>query len=652
MSFDYTTVDAASIQNLVEAAITAGEEAVAVLVAEPGARSFANSLLPLQEVAATITDAYGRGPFLGNVHPDAGVREAARTGEERLTKWTVDLAFREDLYRAVQEYAQTEEAAALTGERRRLLEFTLRDFRKAGHELDPAARAEVHRLSRRLVEIGVEFAKNIAEYQDALEVSGDDLAGLPDDYLARLQPGQSAGSYRVTMDYPDVLPFLENARRRHLRERLRAKFESRAVEANRPLLQEAVQLRRTIAAIFGVPSWAHHQMDEKMAKAPERVADFYEELLPPLTAAARREIAVMAELLADDESDGTLQTWDVRYYDTQLRKRDYGVDPIAVAAYFPLERVVEGMLALTAEVFGLEYRILPDPGAWHGDVTLYEVRDAADGSTLGHFFADLFPREGKYSHAAAFPLVVGRREPDGSYRRPVSAIIANFTKPTADRPSLLQHSEVVTLFHEFGHILHMSLTQAEFVRFSGAETEWDFVEAPSQIMENWCWTAEVLRRFGRHHQSGEPIPDGMVERLVAARNLNISLETLRQISYGLFDLALHGADDGEDIDAALRRTQAVTLLPFHEGTFFPASFGHLLGGYDAGYYGYLWAQVYGDDMFSCFVERGVTDPEVGLAYRRQVLEPNGSRDAEESLRSFLGREPSSEAFLRKLGITR
>ena len=230
---------------------------------------------------------------------------------------------------------------------------------------------------------------------------------------------------------------------------------------------------------------------------------------------------------------------------------------------------------------------------------------------------DLHPREGKFSHAAAFDLVPGRRLPDGSYQQPVSAIVANLTKPTADRPSLLLHDEVVTLFHEFGHILHQTLTRAETVRFSGTSTERDFVEAPSQIMEHWCWRPEVLTRFARHHETGEPIPTELVDQLVAARDLNVGVVTLRQVQFGVLDMGFHGprrpedgrrADGGRDLDAILRRAESVALFDHVEGTFMPASFGHLLGGYDAGYYGYLWSKVYGDDMFSRFAADGVDEP--------------------------------------------
>jgi len=233
---------------------------------------------------------------------------------------------------------------------------------------------------------------------------------------------------------------------------------------------------------------------------------------------------------------------------------------------------------------------------------------------------------------------------------PVNAIVANFTPPSADRPSLLKHAEVETLFHEFGHILHMSLTRAEFARFSGAETEWDFVEAPSQIMQHWTWDPSVLERFARHHATGEPMPDELIEQLARARFVNVGLKTAMQAFYGQVDLALHAEPVAPDMEQAMRQTYEVTGLPYPEGTFFLSGFGHLLGGYDAGYYGYLWANVIGDDMFSRFSSEGVLSPKVGAEYRREILEPNGSRDADELVRSFLGREPSNVEFLRLRGM--
>ncbi|HJR92224.1 MAG TPA: M3 family metallopeptidase [Acidimicrobiia bacterium] len=615
-------------------------------------RTWETTLAPLDAISDRLEQAYGRGPFMGYVHPDAEVRTAARQAEERIQQWAVELIFRDDLYEAVTEYAATEDAVALEGEKARLLSFVRRDLRRAGHELGPDVRAEVKRLTQRLVELGVAFETNIAEHEDALVLTSDDLAGLPENYVERLTPGDEEGTYKVTMAYPDVVPFMENSERRDLRQQLSFKFNTRAIGPNRAILEEAVRLRARIAELFGEPSWAHYQLEERMAREPATVTAFYKELVPALTKAGLAEIEEMRAMLAEDtgEPDAVLQLWDWRYYHTRLSRERHGVDPNEVADYLPIDSVLDGLFDVTGDVFGLDYETV-DLETWHPDVTSYAIRDRADGKLIAHFHMDLYPREGKFSHAAAFTMVPGRRLPDGSYQTPVSAIVANFTKPSPTRPSLLQHQEVETLFHEFGHILHQVLTRAELVRFSGSSTERDFVEAPSQIMEHWTWRPEVLARFARHHETNEPFPAELIEAMVAARNLNIAVTNLRQVQFGVLDMGLHGEGAAQaDIDQLLRDATAVALLPFHEGTFFPASWGHMLSGYDAGYYGYLWSEVYGDDMFSRFDEEGVTDPKVGAEYRRAILEAGGTRDGLDLLRAFLGREPSNAAFLRKLGI--
>ncbi len=642
MLHDYTTVTPESVRAVVEDAIRRGEDVLSGIAGRPPA--WDATMAPLDEVAALVVIAYGRGPFMARVHPDREVRDAAQEAEERLTKWQSDLAFRRGLYEAVEAFAATAEAQALEGEHARLLEFTRRDFRRAGHELSEEQRAEVQRLRTRLVELGVAFARNIDEYEDGLELTRDELAGLPDDYVARLSPGKDEGTFRVSLDYPDYLPFMDNAERRDLREALAFKFNNRAVESNRSLLAETIDIRRRLAAIFGLPSWAHYAMEEKMARRPEAVEEFYDALIPPLREGAAAELADLRSALGHDD----LRLWDYRHLHTRIRRERFGVDPDEVAAYFPLGSVLDGMFELTGEVFGLTYHRVDEPRAWHPDVAAYEIRDADDGRLLATFYADLHPREGKFGHAAAFDLVPGRATP-GGYQTPATAIAANFTKPTADGPSLLKHDEVVTLFHEFGHVLHNSLGHTRFTRFTGFNTEWDFVEAPSQIMEHWCWTAEVLQRFARHHHTGDPIPEALVAKLVEARNLHVALFNLRQASFGLLDMAFHGAGDIADLDAITRETSAITGFPYHEGTFYPASFGHLFG-YDAGYYGYLWAKVFGDDMFSRFEAEGVTNPKVGKEYRRTVLERGGSVDAADLVSDFLGREPNQQAFLRHLGI--
>ena len=611
--------------------------------------SYDTTLGLLEAATAAVGDANGTGAFMARVHPDAGVRDAAVTVEERLGKWRNDLVFRRDLYDALRSFAASDEAQQLTGPRRRLLDHWLRDFRRAGHDLDEESRQELQRLRSRLIELEVAFARNLDEWDDGLELTREQLDGLPDDYIDNLVKVDGA-RYRVSLDYPEYTPFMEQAHDRESRHELQHKSWNRAVEQNRPLLEEAVRIRRHIALLLGYPTWAHYATEVNMAGSPERIDAFYETIVGGLTAKAESELARMTALHQEQHPGERVESWDWTYLDDTQRRRDHGIDQNEVAAYFPLAAVMDGLLELTGEVFGLAYRRITDAKAWHDDVLLYEIRDRDGDTPIAWFYADLFPRQGKFGHAAAFAVRYGMAMPDGSYRPPVAAIVANLTKPTPTAPSLLKHDEVVTLFHEFGHVLHFCSTTVAEHRFSGYDTECDFVEAPSQIMENWTWEPAILDRFARHQVTGEAIPDDLVARLVAARDLNVGLHNVRQVFLGKVDLAMHAAEHDVDLMEAYRKAYRYTLLPFHEDTFFPAGFGHLMAGYDAGYYGYLWSAVYGDDMFSEFARLGLANPEVGRRYRDEVLATGGSRDAIDHLRAFLGREPNSEAFLRRLGL--
>jgi thimet oligopeptidase len=649
--YSYTEITPEEIAGRTDSII---EEARGILdeaVAGKETRTFTNTLMPLDRIGDLLAHAFARYAFMGYVHPDAKVRKAGNDAQEKLNTFGVEMIFRDDLNTAVNEYAETDEAAALEGERARFLEFLLRDLRRAGHELDPEVRSEVKEKTQRLVELGVRFQNNIDEWSDHILVTHDELDGLPRSFAESLETDEETGKMKVTLDYPHLLPFTENAKRRDLREELSRKFNTQAVEVNRPIIEEAIQIRDEIAQAFGLPSWAHYQLEERMAKTPEAISEFYASLLPPLTVQGMADVGEMAALLKAEAGDDTVQVWDWRYFDTQQRKTDYGVDPFEVAAYFPLDSVLSGMFDLVQETFGLTFHEEDASEAWHPDVRLFSIADAASGEQLAHFYLDLFPREGKFGHAAEFPLILSRRLEDGSYQNPVCAMVANFTKPTKSAPSLLQHSEVETLFHEFGHVLHQNLGRTELTRFSGTNVERDFVEAPSQIMQHWVWRAEVLKKFARHHETGEPIPDALVDKLVEARQLNIAVHQLRQLQFGWLDQEIHKPGPSKDLVRALKDAADISLLPHPEGTFSLASFGHLMGGYDAAYYGYMWSEVFGDDMFSVFEERGATNPEVGMAYRREVLERGGSVDAEEILRKFLGREPDNKAFLNKLGIS-
>ncbi len=649
MLYDYTAITATGVTEITNAAIAQADAEVDSAVAAGEPRIYSNTMAPLDRAGVVISDASGRGAFMARVHTDADVRAAGVAAEERIAKWGSDLVMRSDLAAAIRSYATTDNARDLDGLEARSLEFWLRDLRRAGHDLDTADREHLRELRQRLIELQVAFSSNLDEWDDGIDMTRDDLAGLPDAYVERLGPGGSKDTFRVSMSYPDYIPFVEEAENRDLRRRMQFKFWNRAAEENSPLLAEAVSTREEIAEILGYDTWAEYAMETKMANT-EAVDELYSSIIPGLTERGRIELAALQSLASSDIGDEPIQPWDWVYYHTQQRRREYGIDQNEIAEYFPLDTVMDGMFEITGDVFGLEYRQIEETGAWHDDVKLYEIRNRGSEDPVAYFYADLFPRDGKFGHAACFAITGGMRLDDGSYRKPVAAIVANFTKPGPGSPSLLKHDEVLTLFHEFGHVLHFCLTEVDHPRFAGYETEWDFVEAPSQIMEHWTWEPEVLQRFARHYETGEMIPSDLVERLVAARDQNTALTTLRQAFLGKFDLAIHTGHGDVDIDQATRDAFALTLIPYHDDTHFAASFGHLMGGYGAGYYGYQWAKVYGDDMFSVFSHEGVLSPEVGSRYRSEVLARGHSRDAIEHLRAFLGREPSSDAYLRDLGL--
>ncbi|HYN48267.1 MAG TPA: M3 family metallopeptidase [Candidatus Nanopelagicales bacterium] len=641
-----TTPD--EVRAITDAALVEADALVGAACATGGLGTFAEVLQPLDDALDRLALAYGRGAFLADVAVDPAVRDAGQEANERISTWRVDLPFREDLAAVAAAFAASSDGAALEGEERRFLDHLLRDLRRAGHGLAPEVRGEVQGLLGRLVTVEIAFSRNLAEFKGGFDLTRDELAGLPDAYLDRLPPGEAPGTFHVTLATPDLMPIMEQATRRDLRERMEAAWFDKAHQENAPLLAEALEIRRRAAGLLGYPTWVHYRLEEKMAREPAAVEALYASLVAPLRRKAETELAAMADELGRAGEEPPVQGWDWRWCDTRQRAGTFAVDPDELRAHFQLDDVIGGLLDLAAEVFGLRFDVLAVADAWHPEVRRLRATDAVSGEVLGDILTDLHPRDGKYGHAAAFALIPSRRERDGTRRLPLTAIVANLPAPAPGVPALLRHDDVVMLFHEFGHILHATLGRAALTRFNG-EVEWDFVEAPSQILEHWAWQPDVLGRFARHHGTGAPIPRELVERLVASRDLNVGVKTLRQCTLGLMDLGLHGAEvaDPDEVD---REAHERTGFPYHAGTHQPTSFGHLAGGYDAGYYGYLWAKVYGDDMFGRFEAEGVTSPEVGLAYRREILEPGGSREAIDLLRAFLGREPSPATFLRLLGI--
>jgi Zn-dependent oligopeptidase len=651
--FDYRTISAELVSRTASDAMASADGLIvqAIAAAERPDASFGEVLGRVDRAEGYVWTASGRSAFMVRVHPDEGVRESAQAAEEQLTSWAQALPLRDDLARALRDWSQGSVASSLEGEQRRLLDRWLRDLRRAGHGLPDEVRAEIRSITDRLVVLESTFQRNVDEWSDGIDVSNADLEGMPDTYIARLSPGGEPGTLRISLDYPEYLPFMEGSPRRDLREILATKFASRAVALNRPLLEEALELRRRKATLLGYRSWAQYRIEPKMAGTPERVASFHAGLWPPLRMLAESEYARMARELERDTGDADLRVWDIAYYDRKLVSLEHGVDHDEASSYLVLDAVLDGLLSLTAEVFGLEIVQRDQADAWHPDVRLLDIRDASSEEHLGWCYLDLHPRPGKFSQAMAWPVRYPRHAGDGTREPGVSALIVNLPRSSPGAPALLRHDDVETLFHEFGHVLHEVLGRNESFRLSMYGVEDDFPEAISQIMENWIWEVPILRRISRHHESGQPMPEVLARRISASRTANLGSRYLRSFGqYGEFDLAIHGPE-AVDLDRARVDADAIRGLPPIDA-FWPASFDHIMGGYDAGYYGYLWSLVYGDDLWSRFESEGIVNPATGAAYRRELLEAGATRDAEEMVERFLGRPSTNQAFLERTGLNR
>ncbi|MXX80707.1 MAG: Zn-dependent oligopeptidase [Chloroflexi bacterium] len=652
-NWDETTAD--DITGGVDGAIRAVEGLVDELVSVPdGQRSFENTVLPLDEISNVFTQASGRYGFLSQVSADEGLRGVAHREEERLNVFASGIGFREEIDRALKAYASRAELEALPDDARRLLEFALRDYRRNGLELDKPTRDELQSLQERLVGLGIRFRKHIDDYEDGIEVDREELDGLPDSYIERLRTVEADGAirYRVGLDYPELHPFLDSAHDGERRHELFHKNHNKAADTNIDILTEALGVRASMAALLGYESWAEYALEVKMAKQADAVFEFLvdlEERLQPKLAADLSRLSEEQERRTGQRGRVDIADW--RYYTNQVVQEQYQVDPFEVATYFPLDAVLDGMFRIYEELVGVRFVRRQDvrDAAWHEDAQPFDIVDPSSGEALARFYMDLYPRPGKFGHAAAFTLRGGRSLSGDGYQRPISAIVANFTKPTESSPSLLRHTEVVTLFHEFGHILHQTLTTSRFTRFSGTRVERDFVEAPSQMLEHWCWQPDMLRSFSRHYETGDPLPMSLINRMIEAKHTSSAIATLRQVYFSRLDLAYHSGS-GRSTDEIARELHPITGFPFPEDTHFQAGFGHLFG-YDAGYYGYLWSRVFGDDMFTRFEAPGASVAGVGAEYRRHILEPGGTADADQLIHRFLGREPDADAFLRELGLS-
>ncbi|XP_060037914.1 transducin-like enhancer protein 6 isoform X2 [Erinaceus europaeus] len=617
--------------------------------------TYGNTLRALADAEAAYTVQRNALDFPQHVSPCRAVRAASTEADKQLSDFDVEMSMRRDVYQRVVWLQEKLPADSLSPEAVRYLERLVKLGRRNGLHLPEDVQEEIKSLKKRLSLLCIEFNRNLNEDTTFLPFTREELGGLPDDFLDSLERLED-GRLKVTLKYPHYFPLLKRCHVPDTRRQVETAFNRRCQEENRAILAELLALRAEKARLLGYSSHADYVLEMNMARDSLAVADFLDELAQKLRPLGERE---RAELLALKEAecaarglpfDGRLRAWDLRYYQSRVEETRFRVDHEQLKDYFPLGAVTAGLLGLYRELLGLHFR--PEPGpAWHPDVQLYAVHDAASGFLLGRFYLDLYPREGKYGHAACFGLQPGCARPDGSRRVAVAAMVANFSRPTAGAPALLRHDEVETFFHEFGHVMHQLCSQAAFALFSGTRVERDFVEAPSQMLENWVWEREPLRRMSGHHRTGEPLPPALLDQLLASRQANAGLLNLRQVVLAKLDQVLHTQPGADPADEYARLCRDVLGVPATPGTNMPATFGHLAGGYDAQYYGYLWGEVFSADMFHTrFKREGILSTKVGMDYRRCILSPGGSHDAAAMLRQFLGREPKQDAFLLSKGL--
>ena len=614
--------------------------------------NFENTLLRLDDLYAVVGGVSGPGYLMGSVHTDEVIRNEGLDASKKVQNYYTDLSLNEDLYNTIFKYSKTKEAKNLTGYKKKFLQDVMLDYKRSGFSLPSEKRKKVKKVLDRLTELGLEFDKNIRSSQDTLFLKEKELEGLPENY--KKERKQADGTYAVDTSYPSYGPFMKLAESDKSREMLRFKYNNRASESNIIVLDDILRNRMKLVKLLGYSSYAEYRTEDRMAKNPKNVWSFENDLKDKLRPKALQDVSEMLKIKSKrlKKKAKVIHPWEAGFYENLLKLEKYDLDGEEVKKYFEFNNVTQGLFTIYQTLFSVRFERVENASVWHEDVQMFSVYDKKTDELIGDFYLDMFPRANKYSHAAAFGFRGGKLTKDG-YRRPATALVCNFPKPTEYQPSLLTHDNVETYFHEFGHLVHGVLTTSLLVSYAGTSVARDFVEAPSQMLENWVWQKESLGLFAKHYKTGDVIPGQLVDKMLAAKNINSGTKGLQQVFYGILDFTLN---DGYDPDGKQTSTELlkqlqneVTLYPYQKGTNQQASFGHL-NGYGAAYYGYKWSEVYAHDMFSIFKKKGIMDPDTGLRYRNIILEKGGTADPLDLVKEFLGRDPNSDAFLRSMGI--
>lgn len=649
---DFKAITVADIISATEKSIADAKAELETVYNIPGPkRTFQNTVLAVDNINDKLTSIILPINILSNASTDSAVRKEAQKSLETVSKFGNQLGVDEKLYNAYKSYASTANAKQLTGGRKKELKETIENFELNGFALSAEKRKELQQINDKISDLSLAFNKNIASYRDQLLVSEADMKGLPADYIkSRKKDGDK---YIITLDGPSYTAFMKYAESESARKALYIKYNNRAADKNLEVLKQLLIERQKKAKLLGFATYAAYQTKTRMAKNPTTVWDFENNLIEKVkekTAKDLQELIDEKRKYLKDPSVSVMNPWETGFYNNLLMINKYSVDQEKVKEYLPLDNVMDGLFKITQQLFGVKYVQVPDASVWHKDVKAFDVKQ--NGVTIGRFYLDLFPRDNKFTHAACFPIRKGKQY-GNQYQLPVAALLCNFNPPTADKPSLLSHGQAETFFHEFGHVLHNMLTKAELGSQSGTSVKRDFVEAPSQIFENWMWNYDALKLFAKHYKTGELLPKDLFQKMLAAKNVGSGLSASGQVNLGMLDMTLHDKYDptGEKTTTDVVKEVYNKVMPykFLDGTNMQAAFGHLVG-YGAGYYSYMWSKVYAEDMFSVFEKNGIMDSKTGMRYRTSILANGGSKDEFEMVKDFLGREPNQKAFLKSLGL--
>jgi thimet oligopeptidase len=616
------------VRSRADAGLARARELAELLRTDPP-RDALGALEIWDELSLELSNVSAAGSLFSNVHPLETVRDIAERAEQDAMRLSTELS----LDRAIYDVFAGLERADLDALAGRLLDKVLETFTRSGVDRDDETRARVAAINERVTEIDQEFGRNIRDDVRSIRVTPDRLAGMPDDWLAA-HPADDEGLVTVTTDYPDAIPVRMFAHDAEVRRDLTVQFLTRGWPQNEPLLTELFDLRHELATLVGYDDWASYDADVKMIGKGPAIPEFINRIAAAAEEPMRRDLEALLERYRRDVPDATaIDSADGPYFQELVRKEKYDVDAQEVRRYFGFDRVRQGLLDVTGRLFGLRYEPVSDVTLWADDVTAYDVHRGDGGERIGRIFLDLHPREGKYKHAAQFTLtegVAGRQLPEG-------VLVCNFPA------GLMEHDHVVTLFHEFGHLVHHVLAGGgRWTRFAGVATEWDFVEAPSQMLEEWAWDAAVLRTFATD-ESGQPIPVELVERMRRADDYGKGIYARTQMFYAAMSYWFH-TERPADLRARMVELQEqYSPFAYIDGTRMFASFGHL-GGYSSAYYTYMWSLVIAKDLFSAFDPDDLFDPEVAGRYRDRVLAAGGTKDAADLVADFLGRPYQFDAY--------